>query len=186
MSLAVEADLSAYLRRDLSAEAATVQLLLDGASAAVVEACGWHIAGPVTESVTVDGSGTLIQALPTLHLTDVASLTEDGNPVPVAALDWSTNGLLQKRQRVPWTGRRRGIVATMTHGLDVVPPWVVTLVCAIAGRAYVGGLGVSQEASGGEHVVYANPRIEPGLGGTITILPQEKSMLARLAVPKAS
>jgi hypothetical protein len=43
--------------------------------------CGWHIAPEVTETLTLDGPGGYVLVLPTLHLVDLVSVTNDGTAI---------------------------------------------------------------------------------------------------------
>lgn len=95
--------------------------------------CGWHIAPSRSETVTVDGSGTHTLALRTLHLTDVTAVTEDGETVNLADIEWSEAGFLVRDTF--WTRKRRGVTVEITHGYDTVPAEVTGLVKAIAQRA---------------------------------------------------
>jgi hypothetical protein len=172
-----------YLKRDLDEfDAYSAQQLLDGAAAAVVEYCGWHIAPVLTETVTVDGSGTRIQPLPTLNLISLDAVAERGRPHDPGWIDWSVNGLLEKRSGGMWTARRRGVVAEITHGYAATPGWLLTLICALAGRAYITPAGIAQEAAGGESVTYAVSRTVPP--ATVALLDIDRRMLDRIAIPR--
>lgn len=160
------------------------QLCLDGACGAVVEYCGWHIAPEVTETVTVDGSGTRVQPLPTLNLTALNAISERLLVIDPDYVEWSANGILAKCSGRDWTRRRRGVVADITHGFAATPAWVVTLVCAVAARALLTTPGVMQEAAGGESVTYATSRADT-MPGTITLMAVEKKMLDRIRLPLA-
>lgn len=171
-----------YLQRSFDVyEAYTAEQLLAGASSLVQEYCGWHIAPSIAETVTVDGSGGPIQSLPTMRLTAVTSVVEAGTALEVADLDWSEYGIVEKQSTGWWTSRRRGLVAEITHGFDDTPGWLVTLICAAAGRAFLAAPGVVQEAAGGESVTYAQS--SPGAGGAVILLEQELRMLDRIALP---
>lgn len=182
MALVTTEQFAGFLKRDFDEfDAYTAEQLLAGAEALVVEYCGWHIAPSATVSVTVDGSGSGIQPLPTMHLTAVNEVTEVGVVVDVATVDWSEYGVLEKQDRAWWTARRRGVVADITHGFAAAPGWLVTLICAAAGRAFLAAPGVVQETAGGESVTYAQPT--PGAGGAVVLLEQELRMLDRIALP---
>lgn len=182
--------LSGYLKRGFTdLDAYTAQLMIDGTCAAVTEYCGWHIAPVVTETVTVDGTGTLIQTLPTLNLLSLDSVDENGLHLDVDRIDWSANGIMEKRSGAWWTGRRRGVIADISHGYEVTPSWVTTLICAAAGRAFVSPLGVAQESAGGESITYTVPRpptLVTAPPGTVVLLAFEKKMLDRIRVPLAA
>jgi hypothetical protein len=55
--------------------------------------CGWHIAPEVTETLTLDGPGGYVLVLPTLHLVDLVSVTNDGtavtDPASTGTSEWS-------------------------------------------------------------------------------------------------
>lgn len=181
--LATASQLAGYLRRDFDAyDTYTAELVLAGASDLIVEYAGWHISPSITETLVVDGSGTIIQPLPTLRLTDVAAVVEGGLAVPAANYTWSDNGLLEKIRFGSWTGQRRGITATITHGWDTPPGWVVTLACAVAGRAVMVKPGIVSEVAGEDQVIYAGTFTVPP--GSIALLDIEKKMLDRIAVPR--
>lgn len=180
MALVDIRDLASYLRQDFDElDGYTAQLMLDGAIAAATEFCGWHIAPNVSETVVVDGSGTRLQTLPTMWLTDVDKVTEDGRILPANSVDWSSYGVLEKRDGGLWTSRRGGVEVRYSHGFDTPPAWLTTMICAVAGRAFLGSLAIVQEASSGESVTYAS-----SARGTVALLPEEKQMLNRLALTK--
>ena len=113
------------------------------ACAAVRSFCGWHVAPSLTEPVTVDGPGGDTLLLPTLHLTNLTDVTNDG--APVANPEWSATGMV----RGSWTSKFRGVVATMTHGHSACPPELLAVVKAFAhrlvfDRAAASGAQVSQ------------------------------------------
>lgn len=189
MGIVTATDLSGYLKRGFyDFDAYTAQLCLDGACGAVVEYCGWHIAPVISETVTVDGTGTLIQTLPTLNLLSLDSVDENGLSLNVDHIDWSANGIMEKRRGNGWTARRRGIIAGITHGYASTPGWVTTLICAVAGRAFDTPLGRMQETDGNQSITYAAPRTptaEAAPPGTVVLLGFEKKMLDRIRVPLA-
>lgn len=114
------------------------------ACAAVRAYCGWHIAPSVTEDVTVDGSGGNIQLLPTLHLTALTSITNDGTAVTDP--EWSEAGMV----RGNWTQKLRGVTANMTHGFAVCPPELLPVLRAIVNGSSLGG---ASSVTSGTHQV---------------------------------
>lgn len=188
MSLVTIQNFAGYVRRELDElDAYSAQLCLDGASSAVVEYCGWHIAPSVSETVTVDGSGTRIQPLPTLNLTALTAVTEAAETLDVTKIDWSANGLLEKRSSLCcWTNRRRGVAANITHGYAATPSWVATVIYAAAARGFFTTPGVIQEAAGGESITYASSRAVSTPPGTVVLMDLEKKMLDRIRVPLAA
>lgn len=90
--------------------------------------CAWHLAPVVTETVTVDGSGGAVQLLPTLHLTGLTSITNDG--VLVEEPQWSEMGAVRGPRY--WTSKYRGVVAEITHGYAEFPLEVLAVLRSMA------------------------------------------------------
>lgn len=79
--------------------------------------CGWHVSPVVTdEEITLDGPGHRLLALPTLALTALSSVVENGVELDLSTLTWSNTGLVAKRDGSPWTDQLAGITVTMSHG----------------------------------------------------------------------
>lgn len=153
-------------------------MLLDIASGDVRTYCGWHIAPSVTETVTADGSGGLVQALPTLNLTAVTAITEDGEPVDMDDVHWSTAGLVTRA--TPWTSRLGGVTANITHGYSTVPAEIVGVVLMAAVRAAVSPTGAVREQAGPFSITYS--QTSPNQAGGVVLLPHEKLVLDRYSI----
>lgn len=167
---------AAYVQRDLSAaDAATAQMLLEAVTDEIRTYCGWHIAPVATETVTVDGSGSEVQGLPTLHLVDLVAVSEDGTDLTVADVQWSAAGYL-RRPGYRWTTSLRGVVAEIEHGYAEVPAGLIALTCAVATRSWTNPAGVTREQSGGESVSYA---AADGTAAVSALTDQEMRMLDR-------
>ena len=112
------ADLSTFTGGRLASDDSATDAVLAAALAAARRYCGWTVSPVAEETVTVDGPGGCVLALPTRNLIEVESLTENGTAVDVATLDVSrTKGTVRKYPYGYWTGRDGGIEVTMTHGL---------------------------------------------------------------------
>ncbi|MFF0942695.1 hypothetical protein ACFYE2_00495 [Kocuria sp. CPCC 205300] len=133
---------------------AQLEQLLSAASAKVRRYCGWHIAPVVTDHVVVDGPGTNTVMLPTMRLLEVKVLTENGMDVPLADLEWSEDGYLRKYHGAAWTGRLRGLKATILHGHDDLPDLEQVVIDVVA-RASLIPTGITQESTGSSAVSYA-------------------------------
>lgn len=105
---------------------------------AVREVCGWHVAPSHTETVKVDGSGGAILLLPTLHLTDLTAVSNDGTAV--ADPEWSESGMVRSSG---WTSKFRGVEVTMTHGYPTCPASILGVLRAAVTRGAAGSM-VSQ------------------------------------------
>lgn len=116
------------------------------ACAAVRAYCGWHIAPNIVENVTADGSGTTIQPLPTLRLTELLTITNDG--AAVTDPEWSEAGMVRG---TGWSCKFRGVVAQMAHGYDTCPPEIVGVLREAADRGMEGSAAsqVGQVRMGG-------------------------------------
>ena len=108
--------------------------------------CHWHIAPTRTETITVDGPGGDLLALPTQRLTDVASITNDGTVVTDP--EWSQSGLVRIGYR--WSSKMRGVVATITHGYELWPDELEALALDIISMSSRGG---AKQVSSGAHQV---------------------------------
>lgn len=117
--------------------------------------CGWHIAPAITETLTLDGSGTYRMFLPSLRIKSITSIVEDGKTLGVGDYDWSENGTVEKAAgRLPWTTKRRGVVIVLVHGYDHCPAGVNDLAKQLAKagpaaitRAQIGQTSVTYSAA---------------------------------------
>lgn len=146
-------DLAAYMRSELDDDAADLALSL--ATEVIRLRLGWAVEQVVDDVITLDGAGTSILLLPTLHLTAVSSVVEDG--VTLVADDdyeWSASGILERVGCAAWKRKRRGVVVTCTHGYVDLPEALVDVVLAAAGRRYGNPGGVTSETVGPFTVSY--------------------------------
>lgn len=102
------------------------------AVSAIRDYCGWHIAPSVTETLTVDGPGRGGQLLlPTLRLTAVAAVQNDGTAVELDNVQWTQRGALRGAR---WNDKYRGVTATVTHGYDEWPPALLAVARSMAAQ----------------------------------------------------
>lgn len=151
------------------------QTLIDQATAEVRRYCGWHITPSVTESVTVDGSGHTFVSLPSLHVTAVTAVTENGVLLDSSSYEWSTIGQLWRPW--PWTGHYRSVTASITHGFPDVPEDVRAVVLAVAARAKASPDGVTRRQTGAVSESYSQTGFN--VAGGVSLLQHEKDALAR-------
>lgn len=107
----------------------------DAWAAAVAAArafCGWHIAPSVTQTVTLDGGWSSVLILPSLHVTAVASVVNDGTPI--TAPDWSPAGMVRRGDCGVWSGKYQGVTVTFTHGYDRLPMDLQAVLTTMASR----------------------------------------------------
>lgn len=165
-ALVLPADLTQY-------QAGDPQALIDQATAEVRRYCGWHIAPALTEPVTVDGSGGLFLSLPSLHVTNVTAVTEDGLLRDPSTYEWSEQGQLWAAY--PWSGHFRGVTVDMTHGFSDVPEDVRAIVMAVASRAQLSPDGVVRRQVGAVSESYSQTGFN--VAGGVSLMPHEKADL---------
>jgi hypothetical protein len=164
------------VRRSLDEfDAYTARLYLDAAIGEVQDYCGWHIAPTVTETVTVDGSGAEVQGLPTMYLLDLVAVSNDGEDLAVADVEWSQDGWL-KRPGYWWTSKLRGVEAEIEHGYPTTPAALVALICDMAKPCLTNTGNVVREQSGGESVAYS---ARDGVAISVELTERGRRMLDR-------
>lgn len=121
---------------------------LTAASQRIRDYAGWHIWPQVSEVIHLNGPGLRELFLPTLFLASITSITDDGETVTVADLDYNvgklTDGIIDGRC---WSTKRGAVVATIVHGHPVVPAGLRYLTMQMAARALGSPLGATKEAS---------------------------------------
>jgi hypothetical protein len=140
----VPADLTAYTQGRLSEGNADTIRLLDVALRMARRYCGWHVTPVKTaDPFTFDGPAAKLLVLPTLRLTAITELAEDGTTLDVAAdIAFSQRGLVRKSNGCFWSGKFGAIVGKMTHGFVEATDWQAA-VLSVADR-------LSDEPSGGQ------------------------------------
>lgn len=133
--------------------------LLDHATAAVRDYCGWHVTPSITETVTVNAVGQTL-FLPSLNVTAVTAVVVNGVTVDATSYEWAAAGMVWSPT---WWGFRspqrfRNATVTFTHGFASAPA-VASVVLARASRfqnndrnatrLQAGPFGESYESGGG-------------------------------------
>lgn len=111
-------DVEAYTQGRLPAGDAETLRLLAAALAGARRYCGWHVT-PEKEDheVEIDGPGTHLLVIPTMALTELQQVTENGEDLNLDDLEWSRRGLVRKKIPVcRWTHALGGITVKITHG----------------------------------------------------------------------
>lgn len=119
---------------DSKFEAGDQEFFVTAAEAEVRRHCGWHIAPSVTVTngrFPVGERGLVM--LPSLHVTDVASVTVDGRVLDPDEYDWETCGLITRR--CPSWPRDPYARVSFTHGYAECPADVVAVVFELASSA---------------------------------------------------
>lgn len=143
-------DVELYTDGRLPAGEPATELALDAALAVARRYCGWHVCPELVDDViTIDGPGAPLLILPTLNLTKLTKIVEQGIEADLAYVQVSSRGLCRKLAGFPaypspdwwywaesrpygayggsaathWTGGYAGIEITMSHGFEDAPDW---------------------------------------------------------------
>lgn len=180
-ALVTPSQLAAYTQGKVLATDPRVAGLLDGATAAVRRYCGWHIAPSITQTLTLDGPGGPVLTLPTMHLTAVASVTEDSTALAIydhlehtGDYEWSELGSVRRRGAL-WTETYRGVVAEITHGFDDAPD-LAQIIMQVVSAALASPMGATRESAGSFSVSWASTA--PGVAGGLSLLERDLAVLS--------
>jgi hypothetical protein len=133
-AFATPTELAGFLQQDLDTYSATQAL--DVASKAIRDHCGWEITQQTGAVITLDGNCEGSLWLPSMLVTAVSSVVEDGTTLTVGTqFDWTSYGKLIRVGRA-WTWKPRSVVVTYTHGYATAPDSVKGVCLAAAGRRY--------------------------------------------------
>lgn len=137
--------------------------LLDAASAAIRDVCGWNISREVVEHALLDSWGTTLFKLPTMKLVSVDYLSiEFSGQQPTNLIEredfiWSTRGSL-RLLRGNWPWNYQGVDISYTHGyLHAEIPASIKMLCvSLTKRVEAAPAGVLAEAVGGTNIQYGD------------------------------
>jgi hypothetical protein len=146
--------------------------LVSQAQSTIRAYCGWHVAPNITETVLLDGRGGSHLWLPSLHVTAVSSISNEGTVLTTAEYDWSVSGYVELRNWALWSSRPRQISVTFTHGYEDIPADLVGVAASIAARAGSSPAGIKRQSSGPFSAEYE-----------VELLGDEKSTLGRYKLP---
>lgn len=99
---------------------------IDAAVDAVRTYCDWHIWPARTVTMRLDGEGGKVLTLPTLHVTQLDDIREQGHLIDPETYEWSASGDV-RRLAGSWTQRWRGLEVDLTHGYAQCPPALLAL-----------------------------------------------------------
>lgn len=154
-------------------QASDPQTIIAQAQATVRSYCGWHVAPSLTETILLDGKGSRHLWLPSLHVTDVDLITNEGVEVAADEYDWSADGYVELVYAAWWSLRPRQVEVTFTHGFDDIPADLIGVAAAIATRRSSSPSGIRREQAGALSLDY----------GTSDLLADEKATLDRYKLP---
>lgn len=141
-------------------------MLVGAADGAVRRYCGWHIAPSVTETVTVDSTGSRTLLLPSMYVTAVTAVRDitDDTVDPVVLDGWRSTvtprfraGVLERRTCWP-----RGVLEVdLAHGYAEVPAEVQAVVLDLAEMLRNAIGGVTRRQVGAVSAQWADEALAP-------------------------
>lgn len=155
-AFATPTELAGFVQADLDTYTATQAL--DIASQAIRDHCGWNISQETVIGKVLDCDGSRSLWLPTLLLTALGPVVENGVTLTVlSGYDWTEYGRVIRAGR--WPNQARSVTVTYTHGYATVPNSVKGVCLTVAGRMYqnpdalrsytVGGVSESYSTTAG-------------------------------------
>jgi hypothetical protein len=142
--------------------------------------CGWHVAGSFEETLTLDGPSSRRLWLPSLYVTEVTLVTNEGVELDPSEYDWSAGGWIELRSYGWWTDRPRQIEVTLTHGYTTAPATLAGVAASVAARAIASPSGATREQVGSVALGYGTFN---GVSGGIALLEHEKEQLDQYRLP---
>lgn len=173
-------ELSAYTAGRFGADTVGVASVLAAVSAAVRNACGWHVAPVLPVVEATQGPGRTL-ALRTLLLSSVTSVTEDGEELGEGQWEASRNGMLRRLCWRSWPAGYGSVVVSYESGIPLeMAPDLAAVVAQMASNALAAPAGVRAEQAGDVSVTYNTTAT--GVSGGIRLLDSDLAMLAPYAL----
>jgi hypothetical protein len=108
---------------------------LEQAEGIVRDYCGWHIAPPRTDTVRIlTDRRDLPILLPSLYVTGIVSVTDQGTLLDSDVYDFTTEGLLRRTDGNVWACGSGVIEVQFVHGYADPPPAVTRAVQSVAAQ----------------------------------------------------
>lgn len=182
-SFATPAELSAYTKGLISPTDERSQPLLDGATRAIRNYCGWNIAPAEDLTVTLDGGGKALY-LPSLKVNSIASIKLTDEAQPLTSFEWS-----RRTGNVRFTDHARcfpdtwgGIEVAFNSGYATVPEDLKQIVLQVSSLAMSSPTGATREQAGQVSMAWATTA--PGVSGGLTLLDRDYATLSYYLLPK--
>lgn len=181
MGFATPEELSAYTMGLISETDERSQLILDGATRAIQNYAGWHIAPAQEVTVYLDG-GSDVLYLPTLKLNSIESITVDGALLASTDYEWSriTGNVRHKLSCFPdsWGGT----VVVFNSGYADTPEDLKQVVLQVAAQALSSPTGATREQAGQVSMQWATTA--PGVAGGLSLLERDLATVDQYRIAK--
>jgi hypothetical protein len=166
-----------FTRGRLNRDDDETQNQLDAALAAARNYCGWHVTPEIVDdTVTLDGTGTSVLVLPTLKVTDLTEVEEDGETLELTDLSWSERGLILKKSGYWWSALFRSITVTFSHGYNSAPDFESVIFSAIERGAF--------SSDSAPRVIGPFQYSDPGNADAVLFTDSERAVLDRYTLEK--
>lgn len=135
------------------------------ASAAIRNACGWHVAPSMPCRATIDGFGQRCVWLPTNHLTGITSVSVGG--AETDDYQWSRLGQLIVGARIPSALQAAEVEYTAGYDAALLADLAEAVASVVLHRIAV-SYGVTNETAGSVSVSYAQSAAHGGAMASLT------------------
>lgn len=157
-----------------------VDSVLSGVSAAIRDACGWHVSPVLECSERTQGPGIAI-ALHTLAMPSVVSITESGEKLDDDDFEFIERGMIRRAGCRQWPCEWGSVVVRYMSGIDPnMAPALVAIAAQVASNCLAAPAGVSSEQAGSVSISYN--QTASGVSGGVRLLDSDLAMLAPYAI----
>lgn len=161
-------------------ETVGVATVLDGVSAAIRDACGWHVTPQLTVEESTQGPGRVV-ALRTILAASVERVIERGRELSAGEYEFARNGLLRRSCWRSWPPEWGSVTVRYLSGIPGEMAAALAMVAAqVASNALAAPAGVRSEQAGNVTINYN--QTASGVSGGIRLLDSDLAMLAPYAI----
>ena len=152
-----------------------VSNVLAGVSAAVRDACGWHVSPVLDCEERASGPGRVI-ALHTLMMPEDPEVEELGVTLGPGQFEWSERGLVRRACWREWPRGLGSVVVRYRSGIPAeMAPGLVTVAAQVASNALAAPAGVQSEQAGNVSISYN--QTASGVSGGVRLLDSDLALL---------
>ena len=152
-----------------------VSTVLAGVSAAIRDACGWHVSPVLDCEERTSGPGRVI-ALRTLLMTEDPEVEELGQVLGPGQFEWDQRGLIRRACWREWPEGWGAVVVRYRSGITAaMAPGLVTVAAQVASNALAAPAGVQSEQAGNVSISYN--QTASGVSGGVRLLDSDLQML---------
>lgn len=152
-----------------------VGTVLDGVSAVIRDACGWHVSPVLDVEERTGGPGKVI-ALRTLMMPEDPEVAELGEELGPGQFEWDQRGLIKRACFRCWPEGWGSVVARYRSGIPPeMAPALVAVAAQVASNALAAPAGVQSEQAGNVSISYN--QTASGVSGGVRLLDSDLAML---------